>query len=264
MKTAINFQHTVKLSHGSPSVCIHDLQIFDRECVAFYGLTEDVAEIITHQITGAYPPDEGNVYLFGSDSRSMVESSWFDYIRNFAIYSAAMPFKENASIGENIATLIRSRTPKIEEPQLSSAVLRIARLVQLTITDLSRTIGDAGSLLRVKARMARTLAFEPRLVIFLEPTDGLSYSVTRKMAELIRHTRRKMKYTALLFTMDVRLLQDLADRVLFLNPLTGVVVENQLREWYHNVLPFLQPSSSRLLQLARNILQHGGFRKTKV
>jgi phospholipid/cholesterol/gamma-HCH transport system ATP-binding protein len=264
MKTAISFQQSIKMLHGAPAVCIDDLQIYDRECVAFYELTEEVAEIITNQVTGAYSPEEGNVYLFGTDSRQMADSNWFDYIGQFAIHRNSTPFRDAASIGENIAMLFRSRIPGIEEPRLSSAVLSVANLVQLTITDLSRTVGDAGSLLRIKAQLARTLAFKPRLIVFYEPSEDLSYGTTRKLIELIRRTRRKLKYTAVLFTSDVRLLQELADRVLFLNPLTGVVVENQLREWYHNVLPFLQPSPSKLLQLARNILQYGGFRRTKV
>jgi phospholipid/cholesterol/gamma-HCH transport system ATP-binding protein len=264
MKTAISFQNSVKMLHGSPAVCIDDLQIYDREFAAFYGLSEVVADIITNQITGAYSPEEGNVYLFGTDSKQMADSFWFDYIGHFAIHRNRTPFREAASIGENIATVFRNRNPEIQEPQLSSAVLNVAGLAQLTITDLSRTVGDAGSLLRMKAQMARTLAFKPRLVVFYEPSDDLSFGVTRKMIDLIRRTRRKLKYTALLFTSDVRLLQALADRVFFLNPFTGVVVENELREWYHTLLPFLQPSPSKLLQLARNILQYGGFRKTKV
>ena len=264
MKTAISFRNSVKKLHGSPAVCIDDLQIYSRECAAFYGLSEEVAEIITNQVTGAYSPEEGSVYLFGTDSKQMSDSFWFDYIGHFAIHRTGNPFRESASIGENIATVFRSRAPDINEPQLSSAVLSIANLAQLTITDLSRTVGDAGSLLRMKAQMARTLAFKPRLVIFYEPSDDLSYGVTRKLIDLIRRTRRKLQYTALLFTSDVRLLQALADRVFFLNPITGVVVENQLREWYHTLLPFLQPSPSKLLQLARSILQYGGFRNTKV
>ncbi len=250
--------------HGSPAVCIDDLQIYDKECVAFYGLREDIAEIITNQITGAYSPEKGSVYLYGSDSREILDKTWFDYIGHFGIYGAGTPFQENSSVGENIATLFRSQSADMNEPRLSTAVLNMANLVQLTITDLSQTMGEAGSLLRMKVRLARSLAFRPRLVVFYEPTEDLSYGVTRKLAELVRRTRRKLNYTSLIFTSDIRFMQDLADRVLFLNPLTGVVVENHLRGWYHNVLPFLQPSPSRLLQLARDILQFGGVRTTKV
>ena len=264
MKPAIHFQHTVKMIHGSHAVFIDNLKILERECVAFYGLSDDTAQIITRQITAACSPEQGNLFLFDTESRQMNDSSWFQYIGTFAIYSVVAPLKAKASIGENIATLIRSRIPSIEEPQLSAMVLNVANLVQLTITDLSRTISVAGSSLIMKARVARALAFKPRLIIFHEPTRDLSQNLRHKFVELIRRTRRKLKYTALIFTSDVRLLQELADRVLFLNPSTGVVVENQLREWYHNLLPILQPSPSKLLQLARNILQHGGVHKTEV
>ncbi len=263
MKTAIHFQNTVKTLHGSLAVCIDDLHIYDKECVAFYGLSEEVAEIITHQITGAYSPEEGNVYIYGTNSREISEATWFEYVGNFGIYSSSIPFRERSSIGENIAALFRSQSPSIVEPQLSAAVLHLANLVQLTITDLSYSMGRASSLLRMKARLARSLANKPKLVVFYEPTEELSPDVTRKFLELIRRTRRKLKYTSLLFTSDVRFIQQLADRVLFLNPHNGVLIENQLREWYHNLLPFLQPSPVKLLQLARDILQHGGI-TTKV
>ena len=264
MKTAIHFQNTVKRLLGSTAVHIHDLHIYDQECVVFYGLTEEIAEIITHQITGAYSPEEGNVYIYGTNSREISESTWFEYVGNFGIYSSSIPFRERSSIGENIAILFRGQNPSIEEPQLSAAVLHLANLVQLTITDLSYSVGQASSLVRMKARLARSLAYKPKLVIFYEPTEELSQEVTRKFLELIRRTRRKLKYTSLVFTSDVRFIQQIADRVLFLNPHSGVLIENQLRGWYHNLLPFLQPSPAKLLQLARDILQHSGVRTSKV
>jgi phospholipid/cholesterol/gamma-HCH transport system ATP-binding protein len=264
VKTAIHFQNTVKRLLGSPAVHIHDLRIYDQECVVFYGLTEEIAEIITHQITGAYSPEEGNVYIYGTNSREISESTWFEYVGNFGIYSSSITFRERSSIGENIAILFRGQNPSIEEPQLSAAVLHLANLVQLTITDLSYSMGRASSLVRMKARLARSLAYKPKLVIFYEPTEELSQDVTRKFLELIRRTRRKLKYTSLVFTSDVRFIQQIADRVLFLNPHSGVLIENQLRGWYHNLLPFLQPSPAKLLQLARDILQHSGVRTSKV
>ncbi len=217
-----------------------------------------------HQITGAYAPEEGNIFIYGANSRDLSETTWFEYVGNFGIYSAAIPFRDRSSIGENIAILFRSQNPSIEEPHLSAAVLHLASLVQLTITDLSYSMGQASSLLRMKARLARSLAYKPKLVVFYEPTEDLSQDVTRKLLELIRRTKRKLKYISILFTSDVRFIQQLANRVLFLNPQSGVLIENQLRGWYHNMLPFLQPSPAKLLQLARDILQHSGTRITKV
>jgi ABC-type transporter Mla maintaining outer membrane lipid asymmetry ATPase subunit MlaF len=264
MKTVIHFQQTVKMVHGNPSLRIDDLRIYEKECVAFYGLGEEVAEIITNQITGAYPPEEGSVYIQGNDSREITDTSWFDFVDDFGIYSASAPLQENASIGENIAMIFRSQDSAIDESRLSSAVLKLANLVHLTITDLSKIMNEAASLLRMKVRLARALAFRPKVVILREPTEQLSRDVSHKMLDLLKRVRRKWKFTLILFTGDIWFLQEFAERILFLNPQTGVIVENQLREWYHNLLPFLKPSPAKLLQLSRDILQYGDRKGSKV
>lgn len=264
MKTAIHFQKTMKMVHGNLGLRIDDLRIYENECVAFYGLREDVVDILTNHITGAYPPDEGNVYIHGTDSREISDASWFDFVGDIGIYTSVAPFLENSSIGENIAMLFRSHDSIMEEPRLSASVLRLANLVHLTITDLSKIMNEATSQLRMKVRLARALAYHPKVVILHEPTEELSREVAQKLMDLLKRTRRKSKYTLLLFTSDIWLLQELAERVLFLNPHSGVILENQIRGWYHSVLPFLKPSPAKLLELSRNILQYGMLTNSKV
>jgi ABC-type transporter Mla maintaining outer membrane lipid asymmetry ATPase subunit MlaF len=264
MKPVIHFQQTVKMIHGHPPLRIDDLRIYEKECVAFYGLTEDIAEIITNQITGAYAPEEGSIYIHGNDSREITDTSWFDFVGNFGIYSTSAPLQENASIGENIAMIFRSQDSSLDESRLSAAVLKLANLVHLTITDLSKIMNEASSLLRMKVRLARALAFRPSVVILREPTEEVSREVSQKLLDLLKRVRRKWKFTLLLFTSDIWLLQEVAERVLFLNPQTGIIVENQLRGWYHSVLPFLKPSPAKLLQLSRSILQYGQVKSSRV
>ena len=152
----------------------------------------------------------------------------------------------------------------MDESRLSAAVLKLANLVHLTITDLSKIMNEAASLLRMKVRLARALAFRPKVVILREPTEELSREVSQRMLDLLKRVRRKWKFTLILFTSDIWLLQELAEKVLFLNPQSGMVVENELRGWYHNVLPFLKPSPAKLLQLSRDILQYGRGKGSRV
>ena len=264
MRTVVHFQQTVKMIYGHPTLRIDDLRIYEKECVAFYGLNEDIAEIITNQITGTYPPEEGSVFIHGIDSREIADSTWFDFVGDFGIYSISTPLQENASIGENIAMIFRRQDSAMDEARLSAAVLKLANLVHLTITDLSKIMNEATSLLRMKVRLARALAFRPKVVILREPTEKLSRDVSQKLLDLLKRVRRKWKFTLLLFTGDIWFLQEAAARVLFLNPQTGIIVENQLRGWYHNVLPFLKPSPARLLQLSRDILQYGQTKGSRV
>jgi ABC-type multidrug transport system ATPase subunit len=258
MKTAIRFLNTVKQFHGAPFLRIHNLRIHEHESVAFYGLTPDYAELMINLMTCATFPDEGTVTIFETDSKDIAdEKVWFRIVQDFGVYSAQPPFQEGASIGENLATLYRFSDESAEEPQLSSSVLRLANLVQLTITDLSKIMKEATSSLRMKVRLARALAHRPRVVVFVDPTEDLATGGRRQLVELIRRARRRRRFTRVIFTSDARFLEELADRVIFLNPQDGLFIENQLRGWYHKLFPFLSPSHSQLLQLSQEILRYG-------
>jgi ABC-type transporter Mla maintaining outer membrane lipid asymmetry ATPase subunit MlaF len=258
MKTAIHFQNAIKVLRGTPQIQVQDLRIFERESVAFYGLPHDFIESLANQMTGAYVPDEGSVTILGIDSRQISDDRfWFRFVENFGIYNAQQVFQEGASIGENVAMLYRLRNESMEEPQLSASVLNLANLVQLTITDLSKMMSESTPAQRMKVRLSRALAYHPKIVILCDPTGDLNTPVAQELVELLKRAKRKQKFTQVIFTSDVWLLQQIADRVIFLDPRDGLFIENQLRGWYHTLFPFLDPSPTQLLELSRDVLHYG-------
>ena len=64
-----------------------------------------------------------------------------------------------------------------------------------------------------------------------------------------------------MFSSDLWFIEQLAERVVFLNPNDGQFVENQLRWWYHKLLPFLKPSPAQVLQLSFDGMQHSWIMK---
>lgn len=258
MKTAICFQNVVKKSHGIPMLHIDDLSIAEGESLAFYGLPEEYSELLINLLTGATIPDEGALKILGTDVREINdETEWFQFVENVGIYGTQNSLQEGVSIGENIAALYRVRNDSTEEPQLSASVLALANMVHLTIADLAKLVGEASASLRMKIKLARALAYHPAVLVLTEPTSELAPELFREFVELIRRTRRKLHYTLLFFSSDIWLLEQLSDRVIFLNPASGLFIENQLREWYHRLFSFLSPSPSRLLRLSQDVLQYG-------
>jgi len=265
MRTAIQFHGAVKLLHGASVLRVENLKIYERESVAFYGLSQDCVEILVNEMTGTFLPDEGSVSILGTSSREIAdERIWFRFIQNIGIYNTQPVFQESSSIGENVAMLYRARDGSLNEHKLSSEVLWLANLVQLTITDLSKMMGDATPFQRMKVRLSRALAYRPKIVILCDPAAGLTTPVSQQLVDLVKRAKRKLRFTLILFTSDVRILQQLADRVLFLNPGNGFSIENQLRGWYHKLFPFVDPSPSQLLQLNRNVLHYGRTRRAAV
>jgi ABC-type methionine transport system ATPase subunit len=260
MKTVVHFQNAFRSLRSGAVIRISDLKIQERESVAFYGLLPEHIETLVNQISGVHELEEGNLTILGKNTRRMDERSWFQFFEKLGIYNSQPVFQESASIGENVASLYRVRNDLMEEPQLSASVLALANLVQLSITDLSKQMSEATPVQRMKVRMSRALAYSPALLIICD-SENAQPEVTSKLAELIRKARRKLKLTLILFSSDLWLIEQLAERVVFLNPNDGQFVENQLRWWYHKLLPFLKPSPAQLLQLSFHAMQHSWIMK---
>ncbi len=263
MRTAIQFHNAVKRIHRNKVLCVESLKIYERESASFYGLPGDYVEGMVKQMTGTFLPDKGSVSVLGTNSREITdENVWFRLIQNIGIYNTLPLFQESSSIGENIATLYRARNGSLDEHRLSSEVLKLSNLVQLTITDLAKMMSDATPAQRMKVRLSRAIAYRPKMVILCDPTADLPPSVAQQFAGLVKRAKRKLGFTLVLFTSDLWILQRLADRVFFLNPEDGFFIENQLRGWYHKLFPFMDPAPSQLLRLWRDALHYSSMHRT--
>jgi phospholipid/cholesterol/gamma-HCH transport system ATP-binding protein len=68
-----------------------------------------------------------------------------------------------------------------------------------------------------RASLARTLAPEPRYLLFDEPTTGLDPITTNAVADLIRELSRRLKVTSVVVSHDMGVALAIADRILVLD-----------------------------------------------
>lgn len=73
--------------------------------------------------------------------------------------------------------------------------------------------------------VARTLAFNPEIILYDEPTSGLDPHHSQKVADLIRRTNSEFHVTSVIITHDYDFLMPIANRILFLD-----TTQKKLRE----------------------------------
>ena len=120
----------------------------------------------------------------------------------------------------NVLFALRHRGRKAANPALS------ATAEKKIVDDLLEHLGVPGhALLRTlsggqlqRVALARTLALNPELLLYDEPTTGLDPANAKKVAQLIRDSHGDGARTSLVVTHDTRNLTTVADRILLLDP----------------------------------------------
>lgn len=79
--------------------------------------------------------------------------------------------------------------------------------------------------------IARTLAFDPSVILYDEPTSGLDVAAAERVARLIRRTQDLYPKTSIVVTHDVETLTPIADRVYLLDSSTKLLREIAREHW---------------------------------
>ena len=84
---------------------------------------------------------------------------------------------------------------------------------------------------RQRLAIARTLAYNPNVILYDEPTSGLDPLTGRQVAELIRDTHLEFGKTSVIVTHDYHALMPIADRIFLLDPDCGKLEEIEEADW---------------------------------
>jgi ABC-type polar amino acid transport system ATPase subunit/ABC-type transporter Mla maintaining outer membrane lipid asymmetry permease subunit MlaE len=79
--------------------------------------------------------------------------------------------------------------------------------------------------------LARTLAYDPDVILYDEPTAGLDVATAGRVAALIRETHDRYPTTSIIVTHDYDVLPGIADRVFLLDPLSHSLRHVAREDW---------------------------------
>ena len=154
-------------------------------------------------LVGLQRPDQGEVYIDGQNILEM-PAAQLDILRQRIGMVFQMPaLFDSLTIGENVAFGLREHAPHLSEQQIERVVAEKLAIVDLQgMAHLYPNQLSGG--MQKRASLARTIATDPDVILYDEPTTGLDPILSMVINELICDLQRRLRATSVVVTHDIR------------------------------------------------------------
>ena len=217
----VSLRDVTKNYRGLRPLRVAHLELRAGQSLALLGFDQVTAEVLVDLITGATPPDTGEVTVFGELTTAIPdETAWLALLDRIGLLSERAVLVEQFTAEQN---LMLPFTLDLES--VSDAVrIRVHQLgeeVGLTAEELRTPASGLSPLGRLRIRLGRALALGPQVLLAEHPNAAVSVHDTAAFgADLIR-VIAKRGLAALLMTADRTFANAVSSEVLTLHPGTG-------------------------------------------
>ncbi|MBM4273093.1 MAG: ABC transporter ATP-binding protein [Deltaproteobacteria bacterium] len=192
-----------------------DLDIYEGETLVILGRSGSGKTVMTSILVGLVQPDTGVVTVAGVDLSTLTtDYDWLELRLKTGYLFQGSALYDSMTVGENVAfPMVQHTNWSMEE--ISRRVHEKLAQVGLADTENLEPSALSGGMQR-RAALARTLALDPQIIIYDEPTAGLDPITGDEIAHLIRRLQQTLSVTSIVVTHDLRLTETVADRLALL------------------------------------------------
>ena len=178
------------------------------EFVVVLGPSGSGKSTLLMSIAGFVKPDSGDIFLNGVRINDVPP-----YRRNVGVVFQSLALFPHMTVYDNVAFPLRIR--KMPKQEIRRRVERILDIVKLSGLE-KRRIDQLSGGQRQRVAIARTLVFEPSILLLDEPLGALDRKLREEMQVEIRKIHERVGATTLLVTHDQQEAMTMADRIVIM------------------------------------------------
>jgi phospholipid/cholesterol/gamma-HCH transport system ATP-binding protein len=214
-ETIVEFREVWKRYANREVLAGVNLQIRNGEVLCVLGPSGTGKSVTLRHINGLTKPDDGDVLVFGQSIVPLAEEELAPVRRRLAMLFQGGALFDSMNVEQNIAFPLREHTDKSPE-EIAQLVAEKLEMVGLPGTQKKMTSELSGGM-RKRVALARSIALEPEIILYDEPTTGLDPLTSEKIAQLIVEMNLRLQTTSVVVTHDIVTARTVADRVAFLH-----------------------------------------------
>ncbi|MFH1387269.1 MAG: ABC transporter ATP-binding protein [bacterium] len=211
----IKFQKLTKYFGKVKVIEACDLQIEDGSSVAIIGPSGCGKSTILRLIIRLIEPTSGSIFVNQQNVGRLSDDELIELRKKIGMIFQTSALFDSMNVYENVAFALREHTNKSER-EIKRIVAEKLKMVELEgVGELMPSELSGGMQRRVC--IARALAFDPKIILYDEPTTGLDPITSVTIENLMVKLGRELKVTSILVTHVLQTVYRVANKVYMLN-----------------------------------------------
>ena len=200
-----------------PKEVLKDISVTVRreEILVIMGLSGTGKSTTLRSIAGLLRPTSGQVLVNGQSIPDLGATELETLRRRIGFCFQHGALFDSMTVGENVAFGLREHT-RLPEEEIQRVVAEKLSIVDLEGMEHMYPSQLSGGMQK-RASFARTIATDPDIVLYDEPTTGLDPIISRVINELILDLNRRLKATSIVITHDLKGAYLIADKIMMLH-----------------------------------------------
>jgi phospholipid/cholesterol/gamma-HCH transport system ATP-binding protein len=204
----------VRKSFGAKTIFSDlNLEIRRGETLTVMGASGGGKSVMLKLLIGLLTADAGEILFEARDVTKMNDEELTDVRRRIAYLFQGAALFDSLSVGENVAYGLREQFwNTMSGRDIDGRVEQALGLVGLPGIEAMRPSDLSGGM-KKRVGLARTLALQPEVILYDEPTTGLDPINTARINHLIKGIQRSLKLTSVVVTHDMGTAFSVSDRL---------------------------------------------------
>ncbi len=214
------------------------LSLLPGENLVVLGKSGSGKSVLIKCIAGLLTADSGTIEVFGKTVSTMNRKEMAEMRKKIGFLFQLGALYDSMTVKENIEFPLKRIRKDLSKKQRQEKVIEALENVDLA-DSIDKMPSQLSGGMRKRISLARTIAVDPMIMLYDEPTTGLDPVTSYEISELINRVQKKYKTSSLIITHDIKCALHTANRMMMIKD-GEVYKEGKKEEFEESTDPLIQ------------------------